>query len=205
MADEDTYSAREDTTLNVPATEGVLQGDTDPDGDALTVADPRPLSAPSNGALTLNQDGSFAYTPGRNFNGSDSFTYRASDKIDESDAATVTITVDPINDAPSFTKGPNQTVAEDSGTKTVSGWATNTSTGPANEAAQTLSFLASNTNTALFSAQPAVSSDGTLTYTPKKDAFGKATVTVRAKDSGGVANGGVDTSAARTFTIAVPP
>ena len=36
-------------------------------------------SGPSHGTLTLNANGSFTYTPAANFNGSDSFTYRASD------------------------------------------------------------------------------------------------------------------------------
>ena len=55
----------------------------------------------------------------------------------------------------------------------------------------------------LFAVQPAVSSDGTLTFTPKFLAIGVATVTVRAVDSGGTANGGVDTSPQQTFTITI--
>jgi len=37
------------------------------------------VSGPSNGSLTLNTDGSFSYAPSLNFNGTDSFTYRAND------------------------------------------------------------------------------------------------------------------------------
>ncbi len=48
---------------------------------------------------------------------------------DTSDAQTFTITVTAINDIPSFTKGANQTVDEDSGLHTVSGWATSISAG----------------------------------------------------------------------------
>ena len=55
----------------------------------------------------------------------------------------------------------------------------------------------------LFSAQPQISSSGTLTYTPALNANGTATVTVTAKDSGGTANGGVDASVAQNFTITV--
>ncbi len=44
--------------------------------------------------------GPFTYTPNSNFNGTDSFTYRAYDGPDYSDPATVTITVNPVNDAP---------------------------------------------------------------------------------------------------------
>ena len=71
------------------------------------------------------------------------------------------------------------------------------------EAGQTVAFLVENDNPSLFSAQPAIGADGTLTYTAAANASGVATVTVRAQDSGGTANGGRDTSTACTFTITV--
>jgi hypothetical protein len=73
------------------------------------------------------------------------------------------------------------------------------------EAGQTVQFLVSNDNPSLFSAQPAVSPDGTLTYTPAPNACGSATVSVVARDNGGTASGGRDTSAAQTFVITVTP
>jgi hypothetical protein len=155
--------------------------------------------------LTLNADGSFAYTPNPNYNGQDSFTYRATDGATASNTAAVEISVAPVNDAPSFAKGPNQTIAEDSGARSVSGWATALSPGPADESGQSLSFLVANSNTVLFAAQPKVSPSGTLSFTPKKDASGSATVSVRIKDDGGTANGGVNTSLAQTFTVRVTP
>ena len=65
----------------------------------------------------------------------------------------------------------------------------------------------SNNNTALFSAQPAVAANGTLTYTPAAGATGTATVTVRVRDTGGTTegHGAIDTSDAQTFTITVSP
>src|SRR5437899_1863564 len=75
--------------------------------------------------------------------------------------------------------------------------------GPPDEARQNVTFIVSHSNNGLISVQPAVASAGTLTYSPAADANGSATVTVQAKDSGGTANGGVDTSAAQTFTIVV--
>ena len=125
--------------------------------------------------------------------------------VDTSAAQTFTITVTAVNDAPSFTKGADQTVLEDAGAQTVAGWATALSPGPANEAGQTLNFIVSNNNNGLFSAQPAVAANGTLTYTPAANATGSATVTVQIHDNGGVLNGGVDTSAAQTFAITVTP
>src|SRR5207237_91741 len=75
--------------------------------------------------------------------------------------------------------------------------------GPADESSQTLSFIVTNDNNDLFSVQPTISSDGTLTYTAAANAFGSATVTVKLHDNGDTLNGGVDTSAEQTFTITV--
>ena len=113
------------------------------------------------------------------------------------------LTVLSINDAPAFTKGADQTVNEDSGAKSVTNWATGISAGTG-ESGQTLTFVISNnTNASLFSAGPAISSTGTLTFTPAANAFGSAELTVSLKDNGGTANGGQDTSATQTFTITV--
>src|SRR5207237_814220 len=75
----------------------------------------------------------------------------------------------------------------------------------ANEAGQTLNFIVSNNNTPLFSVQPAVAANGTLSYTLAANANGSATVTVTVHDDGGTTNGGADTSSAQTFTITVTP
>jgi hypothetical protein len=96
-------------------------------------------------------------------------------------------------------------VLEDSGAHSVGGWATAISPGPSSESAQTVTFLVSVDNTSLFAVHPAVSPNGTLTYTPAPNAFGVANVTVTARDDGGTANGGVDTSAPQTFTVTVGP
>jgi len=96
MATDDAYSTAEDTALTVAAP-GVLGNDSDADGDTLSA---ELGSGPSHGVVSLNADGSFAYTPAANFNGSDSFTYRASDGTLASNLATVTLTVSATNDAP---------------------------------------------------------------------------------------------------------
>jgi len=64
-------------------------------------------------------------------------------------------------------------------------------------------FTVSNDNPSLFSAQPAIGGNGTLTYTPAANASGVANVTVVAQDSGGTLYGGSDTSAPQTFAITV--
>src|SRR5262249_13386424 len=108
-----------------------------------------------------------------------------------------------VNDVPSFTRGSDDSVLEDSGPRTVSGWAQNISKGPADENWQSLNFIVSTDNDSLFSVLPVIDASGQLTYTPADDANGSATITVKLQEDGGTANGGVDTSAAQTFTIQV--
>src|SRR5690606_4754795 len=96
--------------------------------------------------------------------------------VDTSATQNFIITATPVNDAPSFTKGADQTVLEDAGPQTVNPWATAISAGPADESGQTLTFnVTGNTTPALFSTAPAVSPTGVLTYTPAADANGSAT------------------------------
>ncbi|MEL7637979.1 MAG: Ig-like domain-containing protein, partial [Anaerolineaceae bacterium] len=95
VAVEDAYTVDEDTVLTVLVADGVLDNDSDVDGDPLTAV---LVSDVSNGTLVLDDDGSFVYTPDENYFGSDSFTYKASDGTLESDTVIVTITVNSIND-----------------------------------------------------------------------------------------------------------
>jgi large repetitive protein len=97
VANADSYSTNEDTPLTVLAPAGLLANDTDGDSDPLTAIK---VSDPTSGSVTLNTDGSFTYAPNANFNGSDSFTYKANDLVADSNVATVTITVNAVNDAP---------------------------------------------------------------------------------------------------------
>lgn len=99
---------------------------------------------------------------------------------------------------------PGVTITVDglSGPFSRAGFATNTSTGPTNESAEGLSLIVTNNNNSLFLVQPTITANGTLTFTPG-NIIGRATVNVVAKDTGGTANGGIDTSVARTFIIHV--
>src|SRR5262249_1508443 len=96
VAGNDSYSVDEDVVLTIAAP-GILSNDADADGDALTAL---LVSGPSHGALSLNADGSFSYTSSANYNGNDSFTYKANDGQANSNVATVAITVNAVNDAP---------------------------------------------------------------------------------------------------------
>src|SRR5205814_30438 len=92
----DSYTTAEETTLNVAAP-GVLINDSDVDGDTLSAV---LVSQPTHGSLTLNSNGSFSYVPAANYNGADSFTYKANDGQADSGIATVSITITGVNDAP---------------------------------------------------------------------------------------------------------
>lgn len=98
LAVNNSYNVTEDVPLNitVPAF-GVLGNDTDVENDTLIAV---LGSGVSKGTLSLSGNGTFTYTPNLNFNGSDSFTYTASDGIASSNTATVTLTIQPVNDAP---------------------------------------------------------------------------------------------------------
>ncbi len=108
VAVNDTYSAISNTTLN-QAVPGVLGNDTDPEGAALTT---QLVNGPTHGSLTLNTNGSFAYTPVANYVGGDSFTYVANDGTSKSNVATVAITVTQSGNtlfSDDFTRAPGST------------------------------------------------------------------------------------------------
>jgi VCBS repeat-containing protein len=106
VANNDAHSGSEDTTINGD----VLANDSDVEGDSLTAA---LVSGPAHGALTLNSDGSFIFTPNTNWSGTDTFSYKANDGTQDSTIATVTLTVSPVNDAPSFTSPAATMATED--------------------------------------------------------------------------------------------
>jgi hypothetical protein len=89
VAVPDAYSTNEGVQL-VVAAPGVLGNDSDADLDPLTAV---PDVGPTNGTLTLNADGSFAYTPNPGFSGTDSFSYHAHDGAASSNVVTVSIDV----------------------------------------------------------------------------------------------------------------
>lgn len=99
--DDSSYTIGEDGVLTVAAI-GVLGNDTDSTLTALTVplSSANLVSSTSSGTLVLDPDGSFSYTPDADFNGTDTFTYRANDGTLDSNVASVSITVNPGNDVP---------------------------------------------------------------------------------------------------------
>lgn len=90
QAGNDSYLTAPDQTLTVGAAAGILKNDRDAEGSPLTLT---LISNPQHGTLTLSNDGSFVYVPAGGFSGIDTFTYRVSDGVLFSTAATVEISV----------------------------------------------------------------------------------------------------------------
>ena len=93
----DTATTNEDESVTID----VLDNDTDPENDTLTVTS---VSRPGKGSATVDSDGTITYTPDANYHGSDSFAYRArdTDGLTSATPATVTLTIDGVNDDPVF-------------------------------------------------------------------------------------------------------
>ncbi len=173
------------------------------------------LMSSTNAALfssppIIAPDGTLSFVPAPNANGTAKVTVRLKDDggtanhgVDTSDAQTFTITVKPVNDAPTFVKGQDQVVPKNIGLQKIKHWVTGVSPGPSNEKNQKTTFQVSTDRPSLFAVQPVISPEGTLVYMPAHNATGTATVSVRLKDTGGTKDGGHDTSAPQTFTISI--
>ena len=103
IIDDLEFSQNEDTSINI-----YPEGN-DIEGSALEFL----YEDPSNGILSLF-DSTLIYTPDPNFNGLDSFTYRAFDGEDYSDTATITININSINDPPTIDSIPDHVIEEGS-------------------------------------------------------------------------------------------
>jgi hypothetical protein len=93
------YSVLPTGTTSYSADDGVLSSLPNNTPNWLTAT---LISSTSYGNLTLNSDGSFSYTPGSNFKGSDSFTYEAYNGLGYSSTATVTLASGPVDSAQTY-------------------------------------------------------------------------------------------------------
>ena len=180
--------AQDDTALtneDQAATIDVTGNDSDADFDTLSVSS---VGQPANGSASANADGSVSYVPNPNFHGSDSFTYTVDDGNGGSDSATVSVTVQPVNDAPdavddSAATAKNQPVriavlANDSDVDGDSFTVTSVSPAP--------------------NGTVSIKNDGTVQYRPRPNFTGTDSFTYMVRD----ANGGADTA---TVTVTVSP
>jgi len=173
---------------------------------AITATSSNPTLIP-NGNIVFGGTGpnrTVTVTPAADQFGVATITVTITDPNGLSVQDTFDVTVTSVNDRPTFTGGPNQSVPAGSPAQTVPGWATGMSPGPANESGQALTFEVTNDNNAMFTVQPAIDVvTGTLTYTPAPGLGGFATVTVTLRDNGGTAFGGQDGSIPYIFSIEV--
>jgi len=172
-AGSDAYSIAEDVTL-VMGSPGVLANDAAPSGKALSAI---LVTGPVHGTLSLQSSGGFTYTPAPNYNGPDAFTYLASDGSQQSAAATVSISVSAVNDPPV---------------------AVNDAAATARNVAVNIAVLANDTDvdgtisvgtltivSAPKSGSASKKSNGTVTYTPKRNFVGTDSFTYTVKDNSG--------------------
>jgi hypothetical protein len=170
-ARDNTYQVYEDTPAALAAP-GVLENDWDVDGDPLTAV---LVSGVSHGTLVLDPGGSFTYTGAPNFNGVDSFTYRASDGSLDSGVATVTLNVAAVNDAPVAAADAYGVAA--GGVLSVAGPGILANDADADGNVLTaVQVTAANNGTVLFS------TNGSFTYTPKAGFVGTDSFLYKAHD-----------------------
>ncbi len=175
VAVDDFYTVLGNTTLTTTVANGVLNNDSDPESDPLTV-NTTPLSGPSNGTLTLNSDGTFTYIPNSGFSGPDSFDYEISDGNGGTTTATAFIDVsdpvtgplDAMDDAVTTNEETliNIAVMANDDLPTTGAFNIQSTTPPSNGAITVLP-------------------NGTIDYTPNPDFFGTDTFTYTLADASG--------------------
>ncbi len=169
----DTYAATEDTALIITATTGVLQNDSDPDSPTLTAT---VENEPTNGSLALTGGGGFTYTPALNYSGTDTFTYRASDGINFSQAETVTISIAPVNDPPSGAPDDHLISPGVTLTTSISSGVLSNDSDP--DSPTLTAILVENVNSGVLN----LAQDGSFSYTPSAGFSGKDSFTYQASD-----------------------
>ena len=164
----------------------------DADGDTLTYA--AGATAPLNGTVLINADGSFTYTPALDFNGTDTFSYSVSDGTTMVEQI-VTVTVRPVNDAP---EGADNTVTIDEDmthTFVAADFGfSDPNDVPANNFASVIITTLPITGTLTLAGAPvaagqviAVADIGSLVWAPEHNAYGTgiASLTFQVVDDGG--------------------
>ncbi|WP_143709188.1 Ig-like domain-containing protein, partial [[Flexibacter] sp. ATCC 35208] len=157
------------TTAEDVAYNGNVVG-SDVDGDALTYSK---ASNPSHGTVTVNTDGTYTYTPGLNYNGTDAFTIQISDGHGGTAIVTINITVTPVNDAPT---GSDQNIT------TTEDVAYNGSVVGSDVDVDVLTYSKA---TDPGHGTATVNADGTYTYTPATNYNGPDSFTIGINDGNG--------------------
>lgn len=181
VAGNDSYATDEDTALNVAAP-GVLVNDT------VAGANPRAVlvTGAADGTIDLGPTGAFSYVPMAQYSGSDSFTYKIVTDSSESNTATVSITVNPVNDQPVAADDSASTFANTPAVINVL----------ANDSDIDGDALTASVTSAPQNGIAALNADQSITYTPNAGFTGTDTFTYSAGD-------GSTLSAPATVTVTV--
>lgn len=180
VAVEDMVTTDEDTQITID----VLGNDNDPEGATLSVA---AFTQPANGTVSNNST-SVTYTPNANCNGSDSFTYTATDGNFPSNEVAVTVTVTAVNDSPAANDDTASTNEDTAATVNVL----------ANDSDVDNDTLIVESVTQGSMGSVVKNEDNTVTYTPNANLNGTDTFTYTSSDG----RGGTDSA---TVTITVNP
>jgi VCBS repeat-containing protein len=176
VASGESYGTDEDLPLTVAAS-GVLGNDTDADpGDSLRA---ELVSEPTHGTLTLDADGSFTYLPAADYHGPDSFPYRAHDEHGATSATvSVTLTVNPLSDAPTAGDDAYTTTEDTSLTVSAPGVLGSDDDADGDDLGAVL--VSGPTHGTL-----TLDADGSFDYAPAPDYHGPDSFTYRARDGHG--------------------
>ncbi|MBK8188744.1 MAG: tandem-95 repeat protein [Cellvibrio sp.] len=190
----ESFSTNEDAALTLTPSQ-LLTNDSDIEGDVLTISS---VQGAVNGTVAL-VGSNVVFTPTANYNGPASFTYTVSDGNGGSSTATVNVTVNSVNDAPS---GINQSVSlvEDKAyTFTLSDFSFSDVDNNSLNAVRITAVPGTGTvflnNVAITSGTTVAVADivaGRLVYLPSLNSNLSRTMTFQVQDDGGTANGGVN-------------
>ncbi|MEJ1240112.1 Ig-like domain-containing protein [Chryseolinea sp. T2] len=207
VSTKETVTTVEETSFNI-----AVQGYDPAVNSAIDLSSIVITAVPAHGTATVdNSTGIITYTPDPEFSSGAGSPVTPADVVKFtmkdnsgvlSGVVTYNINVSLINDAPSFVAGPDVVVLEDAATQTLASWATSISDGDP-FTPQTLTFNITTDNPGLFQNQPTINASGTLSFKPKSNLFGTATVTVRLTDNGLSTLPHVNSSDTKTFTITV--
>ncbi|MET2849241.1 tandem-95 repeat protein, partial [Vibrio owensii] len=171
VANDDSTTTDEDT----PVTIDVLPNDSDVDGDTLTIVN---ASVPAEQGTVEIVDGKLVFTPAENFNGDATISYTVSDGALE-DEAEVSVTVNPLNDAPTTENAiPSQVLQEDFAEYTIN---LNDAFSDVDDADSELTFIVSGNSNIQVSIV-----DGIATITPTADWNGSEELTFTATEPSGL-------------------
>jgi hypothetical protein len=174
-------AAPQSVTTNEDTAKGITLGGTDIDGDSLSF---NVVTSPVHGALSGTAP-NLTYTPAANYNGPDSFTFKVNDGTVDSAPATVSITVNAVNDAP--TAAPQSVTTSEDTAKAIT-----LSGSDVEGSSLTFSIVTGPAHGALSGTVP------NLTYTPTTNYNGPDSFTFKAND-------GTLDSAPATISITVNP